>query len=152
MKKFFLSTLICFFGIAAFGQKYCLEVRNETNCTVFFRIVGDDPCGCTETYTSCVYSLVAGGTMNIASSVTLGCDFPTGSAKTLNALYAFNDPACLSGTMVRVGEPTCGYAQLDSYLGLNPAPGCGRCGGINVEWKTDGIPCNTDCARVRFFH
>lgn len=138
MKKllFFLVMLISSTTIfAQMSTAFGLNVKNNSGCTVYYRIVGNQPCTCGEQFSSPVIALAAGGSIFYPNSIPLGGSFPTSSPRSIMGAYIYSGPtSCPATTIGRIGQSYCGLPALYGYTGLTP--NCAPCMGIQARWIT----------------
>ncbi len=131
MKKLFLSLMIMLASLAAFAQApsaYSLVVYNQTKCTQYFVVFGDEFCVCGSTYSSTVIAIPPSATFTYPNSIPLFGGTPKGivGAKILDGT-----PGCTpnGGT---VGQNVCGLPL--SYGFMNISGNCTPCAQTKATW------------------
>ena len=151
MRKLLLFLVLLVSSTTLFAQPptaYGVRVINNSNCMVYYRIVGDELCKCGETYSSPIISLPPGGTILYPNSITLGGSYPPGPPKSIMGAYIYSGPLSCAATVIgRIGQSYCGLAPVFGYTGLNPT--CGPCAPIQAVWTTTPN-CETGIALLRF--
>ncbi|WP_124636235.1 hypothetical protein [Taibaiella sp. KBW10] len=143
MKRIYLFVMMLLCSSALFAQApsaYSLRVVNQTNCPVFYSVIGDEICVCGRNYQSGIMSLAPGGTATYANTTffPLPGSYPPIPKGITGALIYSGSPACQNPTTGVVGQPApaCTLPLNYSYLGLGYQ--CERCSDIRVRW----IPAN----------
>lgn len=136
----------------AFSQPpaFSLVVTNQTNCTVYYRIVGDEICVCGETYSSPILALGPGGTVTYPNTTVLGGSYPMSPPKSIVAAYIYADTVrdCQNLPFGVVGTPGCGYPLIYTYQALRFCQPC-RPNPVTARW-TPAPSCQGQ-ARLDFF-
>jgi len=131
MKKLLLSLMLLLSSMFVFAQAksaYSLVVDNQTNCTQYFIVFGDEFCVCGSTYVSKTIAIPPVTTFTYPTSVPLFGGTPKGivGAKILDGT-----PGCTpnGGT---VGQDVCGLPL--SYGFLNISGNCVPCQKTKATW------------------
>jgi len=138
MKKLLLSLVIMLASIATFAQApsaYSLVVYNQTKCTQYFVVFGDEFCVCGSTYSSPVIAIPPSATFTYANSVPLFGGTPKGivGAKILDGT-----PGCTPNSGV-VGQDACGLPL--SYGFINISGNCTPCQQTKATWYPTALSC-----------
>lgn len=133
---------------------YGVRVVNQTNCPVYFSIIGDEICKCGRNYQTGVISLAAGGTVTYNNTTFLppggGSTYPPTVPKGISGAIIYNGPATCPGLLSSVvGQPTPNCAFPLNYAYLAIAAQCQRCADVRVRW----VPANNcqELAQLIFY-
>ncbi|WP_313491962.1 MULTISPECIES: hypothetical protein [Sphingobacterium] len=135
MKKLFFFFVAMLITVAAFSQAYSLRVENQTQCTQYYIIFGDEICKCGNTYTGKTFAINPGDVHNYSNSVPLLGSYP-GTPKSIVGARILHGPLNCQSAFGIIGEPNCGLPIAYTYLSLNPD--CRPCVQTTARW----IPAN----------
>lgn len=142
MKKLFFLLVYTVISSALFAQAKSLIVQNQTNCTQYYVVFGDELCICGTTYSGSFTAIAPGASITYMNSRTLGGTFPTLMDKSIVGAKIPSGPIVCNPSAGVVGEPNCGIPSVFSYLSLNT--NCTPCGHTIAKW----IP-PTNCGQAR---
>ncbi|OJV53594.1 MAG: hypothetical protein BGO31_01655 [Bacteroidetes bacterium 43-16] len=141
-----LALLLSFVASAQSPSAYGLVVQNQTNCTQYYYVVGDELCMCGGIYASNMIAIPPGGTHVYPNSTTLGGSFPTSVPKGIFAAKIPDGPMACATSGGAVGQAPCGLTTLYGYLALNAT--CAPCSYTKATWYPS-FACS-DMARLIF--
>lgn len=135
MKKLYFTLVAILFSFVALAQVQSargLTVRNQTNCTQYYEVFGDELCRCGKQYVSKTFSIPPGGVHNYPTSVTLGNLYPTGVPKGIVGARIPNGPIACGVPSGVVGHQACGYPP--SYIYMSITSTCTTCVTTRAIW------------------
>lgn len=138
MKKLLLSLVIMLASLSAFSQAksaYSLIVYNQTKCTQYFVIFGDEFCQCGSAYSSGIIAIPPATTFTYPNSVPLFGGTPKGivGAKILDGT-----PACTPNSGV-VGQDLCGLPLAYGFMNIGAT--CTPCEQTKATWYPAAQSC-----------
>lgn len=134
MKKLYFTLVAILFSFVAFAQAKSargLIVRNQTNCTQYYQVFGDELCICGTKYTSKIFTIPPGATHNYPTSVTLGGLYPSTPKGIVGARIPDGPAACGVPAGI-VGHRVCNFPLTYTYLSITPA--CTPCVTTKATW------------------
>lgn len=149
MKRIASIVIAMLLSFAAFAQSPSavgLMVQNQTNCTQYYYVVGDEMCMCGGMYASNIISIPPGGTHVYPNSTTLGGSFPTTIPKGIFAAKIPDGPLACATSGGSVGQAPCGLSTGYGYLSLTSV--CTPCAVTKATWYP-AFACS-DMARLIF--
>ncbi|RYE00317.1 MAG: hypothetical protein EOP54_00610 [Sphingobacteriales bacterium] len=135
MKKLYFTLIALLFSLVALAQAPSargLIVRNQTNCTQYYQVFGDELCLCGMKYNSQVFTIPPGGIHNYTTSVTLFGTYPPGTPKGIVGARIPNGPASCGVPAGIVGHRACGFPSTYTYMSFTPA--CTPCVMTKATW------------------
>ncbi|RYE00318.1 MAG: hypothetical protein EOP54_00615 [Sphingobacteriales bacterium] len=134
MKKLYFTLVSLLLSFAVFAQApsaRSLVVQNQTNCTQYYQVFGDEICKCGSQFVSNLFAIPPGGTHTYPTSVTLGGTFPTIPKGIVGAKIPDGPAGCpISGGTV--GHQACNLPPVYSYLSISAS--CTPCGPTRATW------------------
>lgn len=132
MKKLLFSLIALSFSSFAFSQARSLRVENQTSCTQYYIIVGDEWCKCGDKYYSPLIAIPPGGSHGYTTTMPLGGSFPAAVPKSISgAKIPDGPPGCmLPGS--NVSEPCFGMPL--SYTYMSYKDNCEKCAKTTATW------------------
>ncbi len=135
MKKLYFTLVAILFSFVALAQAQSargLIVRNQTNCTQYYQVFGDELCRCGMQYTSRVFTIPPGATHNYPTSVTLSGTYPPGIPKGIVGARIPDGPAACGVPAGIVGHRACGYPLTYTYMSITST--CTPCVMTKATW------------------
>lgn len=135
MKKLYFTLIAVLFSLAAFAQAQSargLIVRNQTNCTQYYQVFGDELCRCGTQFTSRIFTIPPGATHNYPNSLTLMGTYPTSVPKGIVGARIPDGPAACGVPAGIVGHRSCGFPLSYGYMSISPA--CTPCANTKATW------------------
>ncbi|MBL7707031.1 MAG: hypothetical protein JNM21_15900 [Taibaiella sp.] len=135
MKKLYFVLVALLFSLGALAQAQSargLIVRNQTNCTQYYQVFGDELCRCGMQYTSRVFTIPPGATHNYPTSVTLSGTYPPGTPKGIVGARIPDGPAACGVPAGIVGHRACGYPLTYTYMSITAT--CTPCVMTRATW------------------
>lgn len=135
MRKLYFMLIALLFSAGAFAQvnsALSLVVQNQTNCTQFYQIFGDDPCRCGSQYVSKLFAIAPGATHTYTNSLTLGNTYPTGIPKGIVGAKIPNGPASCATPGGTVGHQVCNLPPTYTYTSISAT--CAPCAMTRATW------------------
>lgn len=127
-----IAMLLSFAALAQSPSAIGLSVQNQTNCTQYYYVVGDEMCMCGGVYASNLIAIPPGGIHVYSNSTTLGGSFPTTVPKGIFAAKIPDGPLACATSGGSVGQAPCGLTTLYGYLSLTAT--CAPCANTKATW------------------
>lgn len=140
-----IAMLISFAGFSQGPSAYGLIVENQTNCTQYYYVIGDEICKCGGAYSSTMITIPPGGVHVYPNSTTIP-GFPAPPKGIFGAKIVDGPVGCNAGGGA-VGQGPCGLPP--TYVFKTLFNNCQTCAVTKATW----IPankCDIDMARLIF--
>ena len=141
-----IAMLLSFAGFSQGPSAYGLTVENQTNCTQYYYVLGDELCKCGGAYNSTLITIPPGGVHVYPNSTTIP-GFPTTPAKGIFGAKILDGPMGCNPSGGAVGQGPCGLPP--TYVFKTLLNNCQICAVTKATW----IPankCEIDMARLIF--
>lgn len=144
MKKIYMFLVAMIISVSLFAQAksaYSLRVENNTPCTQYYVVFGDEFCTCGTAFSSIILTIAPFSSIFYPNSTsfsgTMGTFPPT--PKGLVGAKILDGPTfCMPGGGA-VGQTVCGFPMSYGYMALDGA--CNPCGPTKATW----FPATNSC-------
>lgn len=135
MKKLYFMLIALFVSVGAFAQvnsALSLVVQNQTNCTQYYQIFGDDPCRCGSKYVGKIFAIPPGATHNYANSTPFGNTYPTAMGRGIVGARIPDGPNGCATSGGTVGHQACNLPPVYTYMSISAT--CTPCAMTRATW------------------
>ena len=134
MRTFYASLFVMLFALTASAQTksaYSLYVENQTPCTQYYAVFGDEVCQCGTSYSSIILTIAP-----FSSTTYVNSTFITGFPATPKGIVGakiLDGPTFCNPNGGVVGEINCGFPASYGYMAIS-ANNCTPCVPTKAVW------------------